>query len=56
MDKTVKRRHRYVYLPWTKREREDIDTLTNGVMKSWIQIRVKNDNKLMNIHATFTFK
>jgi hypothetical protein len=26
-----KRRHRYFYLPWTKREREDIDTFTyNG--------------------------
>jgi hypothetical protein len=30
--------------------------LTNGAWKSWIQIRVKNDIKLMNIHATFTFK
>ena len=31
MDKTGKRRHRYFYLPWTKRTRKDIDTFTyNG--------------------------
>ena len=28
MDKEGKRRHRYFYLQWTKREREDIDTFT----------------------------
>jgi uncharacterized protein YrzB (UPF0473 family) len=40
MDKTDKRRHKYVYLPWTKREREDIDTFTyhgqNGQEKTYI--------------------
>ena len=31
MDKMNKKRHRYFYLQWTKREREDIDTFTyNG--------------------------
>jgi hypothetical protein len=28
MDKTGKRRYIYFYLPWTKREREDINTFT----------------------------
>jgi hypothetical protein len=31
MDKMNKKRHRYVYLQWTKRERENIDTfIYNG--------------------------
>ena len=40
MDKTGKRRYLYFYLPWTKREREDIDTFTyhgkNGQEKTYI--------------------
>jgi hypothetical protein len=40
MDKTGKRRYRYVYLPWTKRAREDIYTFTyhgqNGKEKTYI--------------------
>jgi hypothetical protein len=28
MDKTSKKRHNYFYLPWTKRERIDLDTFT----------------------------
>ena len=40
MDKKGKRRHRYFYLPWTKMEREDIDTFTyhgqNGKEKIYI--------------------
>ena len=39
MDKTGKRRHRYFYLPWTKRAREDIDTFNyngqNGQEKTY---------------------
>ena len=40
MDTTGKRRHKYFYLPWTKRARENINTFTyhgqNGQEKIYI--------------------
>jgi uncharacterized protein YrzB (UPF0473 family) len=56
MDKKGKRRDRYFYLPWTKREREDIYTFTyhgqNGQEKTYILL-LTMDKKGKRRHRYF---
>jgi hypothetical protein len=58
MDKMNKKRHRYFYLQWTKRERENIDTFIyngqNGQEKTEILLITMDKTAREDIY-TFTY-